>query len=107
MTTISAIVPAPPTEYLAQTHHHPAAPAIPFYKRLSYQRTMIPILLTCGVSFLALGVSKWVCDADTGLGGQPLWMALLFFVGAAVSATLGVLTMMHVKRRLAAGAKAT
>ena len=68
---------------------------------------MIPVLLTCGVSFFALGVSKWICDADTGLGGQPLWMALLFFAGAAVSATLGVLTMLHVKRRLAtpAGAK--
>lgn len=95
------IVPAPPTEYLAQTHHAPAAPTIPFYKRLTYQRTMIPILLTCGVSFLALGVSRWLCDPDTGLGGQPLWMAGLFILGAIVSATLGVVTMLHVKRRLA------
>ena len=77
----AVIVPAPPMEYLAHTHHPApapfAGPRIPRYQRLEQRRTIIPILLTSGLGFLVLGLAKWVCDPDAPLARQPMWVTAL------------------------------
>jgi hypothetical protein len=77
-------------------HARAAQRPIPSYQRLSHRRTIIPILLTCGLSFLVLGATKWVCDPETALAQQPTWMAVGLFVAGGLSLALGLFTMFQV-----------
>ncbi len=93
------IVPPPPIDSLGHNPHVNRA-HLPNYKSLGYRRTIIPILLTIGVSMFALGASHWFADPDSNLGGQSVGMAIALFVCGAAALAFGVITMLQVKNLL-------
>ena len=96
----AVIVPAPTADVFA---HHPApvrAPRQPFYMRMSFRRTIIPILLTMGVALPGCAVWWMMQDEDSPARGLGIKFPLTFtFVGLVLLA-LGIVNMLHVKQEL-------
>ncbi|HEX3356717.1 MAG TPA: hypothetical protein VHS31_07005 [Tepidisphaeraceae bacterium] len=91
---------ASPAAPIQQRHHQPLR-RVPFYARLSFRQTIIPILLTLGVAFPACAIWWLMQDEDSPLKsvglGIPITMA---FVGLVLLA-LGIFSMIQVKTQLA------
>jgi hypothetical protein len=93
----AVIVPAPTADVFA---HHPApvrAPRTPFYARLSFRRTIIPILLTMGVALPGCAVWWLSQDEDSPARALGLKFPLTFALVGLVLLALGIVNMLHVR----------
>jgi hypothetical protein len=70
-------------------------------KELYTRRTMIPILLTLGVLFCAIGAAQWLADADYPYAARNMIVSAVALpvLGAVLLAIAGV-NMAYVRRRL-------
>ena len=92
----------PPPDALA---HPPAAAPAPTGRQaptLSFQRTLIPVLLTCGVLLIFTGAMRWVAGDDSPFGTFSGPLSLIMLVGGALVLFVGVLNVLYVRAMLAA-----
>jgi hypothetical protein len=88
------LAPPPDPSMLGRIYHRPHQPHKGF--GLEARRTMIPILLTCGVLLLASGLLKFIMGPDSPFAPLPvgmivaLWVLGLALLGSAVVLMLGV-----------------
>jgi hypothetical protein len=78
----------------------------PYFKKLGFRQTAIPVLLTAGVMMLATAVVQRVADEESPLARMPGWSGIVLVVVGLVLIALGVLNMLAVKSELAAKAPA-
>jgi hypothetical protein len=91
-------VPAPDvTQFAPPPTSHRAA----VYQTLEFSRTLIPVLLTCGVLLVALASARHLVGQYSPLTDLPPWLAPLLFLTGLVLLVLAVLNMLSVKRRIA------
>jgi hypothetical protein len=92
-------VPAP--ERSVFVHHPPPLrpPATPLYARLSFRRTIIPILLTMGVALPVCAGWWFSLDKDAPLRSIGLRFPITLAVIGFVMLGLAVMNMLHVKRK--------
>lgn len=81
------------------SHPKPARRA-PFYKSLSFRRTIIPILLTMGVALPALASGWFMLDRDAPLKQTGVVVPLAFFITGAVLLLLAIANMLTVRQQL-------
>ncbi len=75
-------------------------------RNLEMRRTLIPILLTCGVMLAAFALLKFVSGADSMLStAVPPWMPPVLGGFAVVFLALAVVIMLSVKQQLEAEKK--
>jgi hypothetical protein len=99
-------VPAPSPEVF---HHRPAPPRpkkIPLHARLSFRRTIIPILLTMGVALPACAVWWMMQDEDSPLKLLGLRFPITLTVVGVVFLALGIVNVIQVKHQLLADEQA-
>ena len=92
-------VPAPDVDVFLPRHAATHRAAV--YKTLEFSRTLIPVLLTCGVLLVALASARHLVGQDSPLTDLPPWLAPLLFLTGTVLLVLAVLNMLSVKRRMA------
>ena len=91
-------VPAPETaQFVPAPSSHRAA----VYQTLEFSRTLIPVLLTCGVLLVALASARHLVGQDSPLTDLPPWLAPLLFLTGLVLLVLAAANMLNVKRRMA------
>ena len=73
-------------------------------RRIHHRRTLIPILLTCGVLMPAVGSLKWARGPDSPFSSWPIWAPVVLSLCGVVMLALAVVNMMQV-RRLMSGTK--
>jgi len=71
------------------------------YQTLEFRRTLIPVLLTCGVVLIAFASARHLLGQDSPLNDLPPWLAPVLFLTGTVLLALAVLNMLSVKRRIA------
>ncbi len=69
-------------------------------KNLEFRRTLIPILLTCGVMMLGFASLKFLTGSDSMLATVPLWVPILLILAGLILIGLGVVNMLSVKAQL-------
>jgi hypothetical protein len=72
-------------------------PRPPLYQTMKFRRTIIPILLTCGVLTLAFSSLKFVLGPDSIFSDLPIWLPITLFTAGIVLLFLAVLNMLAVK----------
>ena len=95
----SVIVPAPDPsvfEYRTKTAAQ-AREKVARAKNMQFFRTLIPILLTCGVLLLVFASLKFTSGADSMLSDLPIWIPAVLVVMAIVLLSLAVMLMLVVK----------
>ena len=65
-------------------------------KQLDFKRTMIPILLTCGVLLIVGGASAWF-EASRVSIAQERWLPAVMIVAGAVLLAVAVMNMLQVR----------
>ena len=71
------------------------------YQRMYVQRTLIPILLTMGLLFCALGAAQWEADPEYPFAAKNLlWCAVALPVAGGVFLLLAVVNMVAVAKAL-------
>jgi hypothetical protein len=101
----SVIVPAPDAAVFAPRPKSAAAlkaHRTAVYQTVEFRRTMIPVLLTCGVLMLVFAVLKFLARADSPLADLPMWLPVVLIITAIALLGLGVLNMLSVQNSLAA-----
>jgi hypothetical protein len=84
---------------------HVAKPAhTAIYANLFFRRTIIPILLTCGVMLPAIGVWSML-DHNAPLAAIGTAVEVFLIVTGAILLALGVINALHVRHILEADAK--
>ena len=73
----------------------------PYFKKLGFRQTAIPVLLTSGVMMIAAAVVQRVADEESPLARMPGWSGIVMVVVGLVLILLGVLNMLAVKSELA------
>jgi hypothetical protein len=73
------------------------------YRRLSFRRTIIPILLTQGVALPALAAWWFLLDQDSPLKAVGLVLPLTLLAVGIVMLGLAVLNMVQVRHQLRSG----
>ena len=68
-------------------------------QNIEYKRTLIPILLTCGVLIPVLGALPWFLS-DSMIGQMPTWAIACAFTTGAVLLALAIANMVQVKHQL-------
>ena len=100
----AVIVPAPEPEVFAP--HAPTAPAGPGgIRSLAFRRTVIPILLTCGVLLIGIGSLRWVGGPDSVFAETSIPLSATLCGTGCFLLIIAVLNMLQVKSELAVGAK--
>jgi hypothetical protein len=74
-------------------------------KNLEFRRTLIPILLTCGVMMLAFAGLRFVTGPDSMLSNLPIWIPIALVSAGFILLALAVVNMLGVKAQLDAEAK--
>jgi len=70
-------------------------------KRLQFQRTLIPILLTLGVIFCLLGGAQWTAGADEAYSAASMrWSAITLPIMGLLMLGLAATNMISVRRKL-------
>jgi NADH:ubiquinone oxidoreductase subunit K len=82
--------------------HKPAHVAI--YAKLFFRRTIIPILLTCGIMLPAIGVWSML-DHNAPLAAVGTHVEILMIVVGAILLGLGIVNALHVKHIMDTAAK--
>jgi hypothetical protein len=67
-------------------------------RRLRNRRTLIPILLTCGVLMPAVGALKWLRGAESPFSAWPVWAPLALIGFGIVLLSLSIANMMQVRQ---------
>jgi hypothetical protein len=69
-------------------------------RRIRNRRTLIPILLTCGVLMPAVGALKWLRGPESPFSVWPIWAPLALIGFGIVLLLLAVANMMQVRRMM-------
>ena len=69
-------------------------------RRIHHRRTLIPILLTCGVLMPLVGSLKWVRGPDSPFASWPIWAPVLLAMSGAALLALAFANMRQVKRMM-------
>jgi len=72
---------------------------VPFHQSVEYKRTLIPILLTCGVLLPALSLLPAIAPKSL-MGGMPSSIIITGIVAGVVLLALAALNMAQVKHQL-------
>jgi len=67
-------------------------------RRIHSRRTLIPILLTCGVLMPAVGALKWLRGPDSPFAAWPIWAPLVLGGCGVVLLLLAMANMMQVRQ---------
>ena len=70
-------------------------------KQLDAYRTAIPILLTLGVLFPAIGLLKWLAPDGSPFADWDTWVSIVLFVASPILLTVAIVNMRYVRHRLA------
>jgi hypothetical protein len=73
-------------------------------RQIHHRRTLIPILLTCGVLMPAVGALKWLRGPESPFAAWPVWAPIALAACGVVMLLLAVVNMMQV-RQMMRGAK--
>src|SRR5579884_4119663 len=73
---------------------------------LTLRRTVIPILLTCGVILLVLGTMPFFLSTDNPLSALPRWISLALWGTGLFLLALAVVNMLAVKQMTEAARQA-
>jgi hypothetical protein len=73
-------------------------------RQIHNRRTLIPILLTCGVLMPAVGALKWLRGPDSPFAAWPVWVPIVLGACGVVLLLLAAGNMMQV-RQMMRGAK--
>jgi hypothetical protein len=98
----AVIVPAPEPEVFAP--HAPAkkpAKSVGVPNSLAFRRTIIPILLTCGVLLFGIGLLKWIGGADSLFSDMATALSATLCGAGAFLLLVAVLNMLQVKAEMA------
>src|SRR5438046_2285680 len=79
---------------------------LPFHQSIEYKRTLIPILLTCGVLLPALSLLP-VIAPESVMGGMPAWVIVCAALAGVILLALAAMNMMQVKHQLQNSPKIT
>jgi hypothetical protein len=88
------------------TYGAPQSSARGALRSLSFRRTMIPILLTCGLMLPALAGLWFATDPDHIVRGTGMWLPVTFIVLGAVFLLLAVVNMAQVKHLMSGRGRA-
>jgi hypothetical protein len=100
----AVIVPAPEPEVFAP--HAPKVPTGPGgIRSLAFRRTVIPILLTCGVLLIGIGSLRWLGGPDSIFVDMSIPLSAALCGCGFFLFLVAVLNMLQVKGELAAAAK--
>ena len=69
-------------------------------RRIHNRRTLIPILLTCGVLMPLVGSLKWLRGLESPFAAWPLWAPLVLFAFGLIMLTLAYANMKQVRRMM-------
>lgn len=69
-------------------------------RRIHTRRTMIPILLTCGVLMPAVGSLKWLMDDGSPFAAWPAWPPVVLAACGLVLLALAVANMVQVRHTI-------
>ena len=100
----AVIVPAPEPEVFAP--HAPKVPTGPGgIRSLAFRRTVIPILLTCGVLLIGIGSLRWLGGPDSIFVDMSIPLSAALCGCGFFLLLVAVLNMLQVKGELAAAVK--
>jgi hypothetical protein len=71
-------------------------------RRIHNRRTLIPILLTCGVLMPIVGALKWLRGPESPFSAWPVWAPFLLVACGLVLLLLAFANMMQVRRMMQA-----
>ena len=74
-------------------------------RNLEFRRTLIPILLTCGVMMLVFAVLRFFTGPDSMLTNLPIWIPIALVTAGLVLLALAVVNILGVRAELRAIAK--
>jgi hypothetical protein len=69
-------------------------------QRLESYRTTIPILLTLGVLFPAIGLLKWLAPEGSPFADWDTWVSIVLFVASPILLTVAIVNMRYVRHQL-------
>jgi hypothetical protein len=90
--------------FAPRTHLQKKSARVSIYKNLFFRRTLIPILLTCGIMLPAIGIWTLI-DKTAPLAAVGKSVDMLLIVVGAILLALGLINALHVKYILDAAAK--
>lgn len=93
----SVIVPAPSPQALLPGTARRWTQDRNALRSLFFRRTMIPILLTCGLMLPSLGILWFMADVDSVVRRSGLWLPLTLIAMGAILLLLGVINMAQVR----------
>ena len=100
----AVIVPAPEPEVFAP--HAPKTPTGPGgIRSLAFRRTVIPIVLTCGVLLIGIGLLRWLGGPDSVFAETSIPLSAALCGTGCFLLLVAVLNMLQVRGELAAAAK--
>ena len=100
----AVMVPAPAMETLGQVHakldaaHH--RPHLPTIKSVEARRTVIPVLLTCGLLLFIAATMRLVTSPDTPLRSLPPWMSWAGYALGVLLWGVALINMFSVRKEL-------
>ena len=75
-------------------------------RQIRTRRTLIPILLTCGVLMPAVASLKWLRGAESPFAAWPLWPPVVLTGCGLILLALAVLNMLQVRHLMRASPRA-
>ena len=100
----AVMVPAPAMETLAHVHTKPDAahhrPHMPAIKSVEARRTVIPVLLTCGLLLVIAATMRLVTSPDTPLRSLPPWMSWAGYALGGLLWGVALINMFSVRKDL-------
>ncbi len=104
---VAVNVPAPEPEVFAYRAPATKSPTgtVPILKSLVWRRTVIPILLTCGVLLIGIGSLRWLGGAESIFADMSIPLSATLCGSGLFLLLVAVLNMLQVKAELAAAAR--
>lgn len=99
----AVMVPAPSPESLGHVHTKPTAAHhahLPTIKSVEARRTVIPVLLTCGLLLVIAATMRLVTSPDTPLRSLPPWMSWAGYALAVLLWSVALINMFSVRKEL-------
>lgn len=103
----AVMVPAPSMDTLGHVHNKPAAAHhahLPTIKSVEARRTVIPVLLTCGLLLFIAATMRLLTSPDTPLRSLPPWMSWAGYALAVLLWGVALINMLSVRKELQRGA---
>ncbi len=99
----AVMVPAPSMETLGHVHTKPATTHrahLPTIKSVEARRTVIPVLLTCGLLLFIAATMRLVTSPDTPLRSLPPWMSWAGYALGMLLWGVALINMFSVRKQL-------